>query len=125
MPIITIRDASFQGLQASWQLDILEEQSTLREVIRSRIYQEVSEYNAKKRSQFLCLIPPTPLYPNPSDAAPTLDWQVHYEQAIQACEKRRYIVIIDERQVTELDSPIQFYAHSTVTFFKLIPLIGG
>lgn len=125
MPTLTIRDESLQGLQPSWQLDIVEEQSTLREVIRSRIYQEVSEWKAKKHSQLPCLLPPTPLCPDPADAPSTRDWQVHYEQAIKAFEKRHYLVLIDGRQVTELDRPVQLSAHSTVTFFKLIPLIGG
>ncbi len=125
MPTVTIKDISLQGPQSSWQLDIDEEQNTLHEVIRSRIYQEVSEYNARRRKQLLCLIPPTPHCSDPADAVAPLDWQVHYEQAIKAFEQKRYIVLIDERQVTELDRLIQFSAHSTVTFLKLIPLIGG
>lgn len=126
MPTITIQDASLQGQQSpSWLLDILEEQSTLREVIRSRIYQEVSEYNARKRSQFLCLIPPRLVEPDAADIIPLVDWQAHYEQAIKAFEKKRYLVIINERQVTDLDIPIHLTSQSTVTFLKLIPLIGG
>jgi hypothetical protein len=125
MPTIMIRDESLQGTQPSWQLDILEEQSTLREVIRSRIYQDVREYNAKKRSQVRCLLPPTSLWQVLAEHTPTLDWQVQYDQAIKAFEKRSYIVLIDDQQITQLDSPMRLSAQSTVTFFKLIPLIGG
>lgn len=125
MPTITVRDESLQGTQPSWQLDILEERSTLREVIRSRIYQDVSEYNAKQRSQRHCLIPPPSLLQALAEHIPVLDWQVQYNQAIKAFEQRSYIVIIDDQQITQLDCPMRFTAQSTVTFFKLIPLIGG
>jgi hypothetical protein len=125
MPAITINDTLLQGPQSSWQLDILEEQSTLREVIRSRIYQEISEYNASKRTQFLNFSSPKPSCQYPSDATSTLDWQVYYKHAITTFEQRSYIVLIDERQVSDLDRPIQLSAHSTITFLKLVPLIGG
>ena len=126
MPTITLQDASLQGQQQSpWQMNIFEEQSTLREILRSRIYQEVSEYNAKKRSQSLCLITPRPVEPQQADAAPPIDWQIHYKQALEAFKKKRYIVLINGRQVTELDAPVHLTDQTTITFLKLIPLIGG
>jgi hypothetical protein len=100
-------------------------QSTLREIIRRRIYQEVSEYNAKKRSQLPGLMPRTLPGQSPADNTTPLDWQAHYDQTITAFQKRHYIVIIDDRQVTDLDASISLSAQSTVTFLKLIPLIGG
>ena len=125
MPTITIKDESLSGSQPSWKLDITEEQSTVREIIRRRIYQEVSEYNAKKRIHSSGLIPSTSLSPSPADSAPSLDWQTHYDQAITSFEKRHYIVIINDQQVTHLDTPIHLSAQSTITFLKLVPLIGG
>jgi hypothetical protein len=127
--IITIKDTSLQGApSSSWQLTLLEETSTstLREVIRSRIYQEVSEYNARKRSQHLYLItlPPT-ASSNPTEIAPIVDWQLQYERAITAFEQKRYIVLVDDRQVSDLDRSIQITTKSTITFLKLVPLIGG
>lgn len=126
MPTITLQDASLQGQQQSpWQMDIFEEQSTLREILRSRIYQEVSEYHAKKRSQALCLITPRPVDPQQADATPPVDWQIHYEQAIAAFQKKRYLVLINGRQITKLDASIHLTNQTTITFLKLIPLIGG
>lgn len=126
MPTITLQDASLQDQhQSPWQMDIFEEQSTLREILRSRIYQEVSEYHAKKRSQALCLITPRPVEPQQADATPPVDWQIHYEQAITAFQKRRYLVLINGRQITELDASIHLTNQTTITFLKLIPLIGG
>ncbi|GHO51233.1 hypothetical protein [Ktedonospora formicarum] len=127
--MITVNNESLQGeIQPPLQLEIFEEHCTLREIIRSRIYQDVTEYNARKRARQLCLIPPSPDQ-NHSEAVtenqPQLDWQLLYEQAIKAFGKRSYIVIVDTRQVTQLDSPILLTPESSVTFFKLVPLVGG
>jgi hypothetical protein len=124
MLTISIKDESLQGTRLSWQLEMLEEQTTLREIIR-RLYQDISEYQAKKRSQLHCLLPPTSQCQTSTEPLPQLDWQRYYKQAINAFEKRSYIVIIDDKQVTHLDTPITLNKQSTVTFLKLIPLIGG
>lgn len=126
MPTITLQDASLQGQQQSpWQMNIFEEQSTLREILRSRIYQEVSEYNAQKRSQSLCLITLMPVGRPQADAAPPVDWQIHYKRAVEAFKKKRYLVLINGRQMTKLDAPVHLTDQTTITFLKLIPLIGG
>jgi hypothetical protein len=125
MLTISIKDESLQGTQLSWQLAMLEEQTTLREIIRRRLYQDVREYQAQKRSQSLCLLSPTSLCQTSAEPLPQLDWQKYYKQAINAFKKRSYIVIIDDQQITQLDTPITLNEQSTVTFLKLIPLIGG
>jgi hypothetical protein len=59
MTTITISDESTLGEKRAWQLDILEETMTLAELIRRRIYQEVTEYNARQVGQFYGLVQPT------------------------------------------------------------------
>ncbi len=130
MPVtITVKNESLQdGTQPSWPLEIYEECSTLREIIRSRIYQDINEYNARRRTQQLCLIPPMLCQSQGKTGTgdrPRLDWQAQYEHAIKAFEKKSYIVIVDDKQVTQLDSPVQLTSESCVTFFKLVPLVGG
>ncbi len=119
---ITVKNELLQGgAQPSWPLEIHEECSTLREIIRCRIYQDVSEYHARKRVRELCLIPPTTCQSQSetgTEDRPLLDWQRHYKQAIKAFEKRSYIVIVDNKQVTQLDSQVQLTSESSVTFFK-------
>jgi hypothetical protein len=123
MPTITVKDATLQGTQPAWEFALNKQQTTLRELIRGRIYQEVREYNAKKRHSLHCLISPTPACQEASELAAMVDWQAQYERAITAFEKRSYIIIADGLQITQLDTPLQ--TPKTITFLRLIPLIGG
>jgi hypothetical protein len=59
---IVLVDESTRGGSRRWSLDVadvLEERMTLREVIRRRIYQEVTEYNAQHGGDFHGLVQPT------------------------------------------------------------------
>ena len=125
MLTICIKDQSLQEAQQPWYLEIIEEQITLREIIRRRLYQEISEYQAKKRSQLPCFLIPTRSCQTATELLPLFDWQRYSEQVIHAFEKRSYIVLVDNQQITYLDAPITLHIQSTVTFLKLMPLIGG
>src|SRR5437764_14177437 len=49
MATITVRDETFPGRRAAeLTLEFLTERVTVRELIRSRVYQEVTEYNAAR-----------------------------------------------------------------------------
>ena len=129
MTAITIVDESTLGEKHAWNLDLLEETISLREFIRRRVYQEVTEYNARQCGFFRGLVQPT-------DAERTLngfrlktvhklDWQRHYEQAIEAFAQHRYLVLVNDRQVADLDASLTLHTGIEVTFLKLVPLIGG
>ncbi len=122
MLTITILDEFTQPAQSPWQLDIQTEETSLREILRSRIYQEVSAYNTRQSGQlFAGLVQAEPQ----TDEPVTLDWESHYEQALQAFNRRSYIVLVDQWQIVQLDEPIHLHPTSTVRFFKLFPIIGG
>lgn len=129
MTTITIVDESMLGAKRVWSLDFLDETITVRELIKRRIYEEVAEYNAKMLGLFQGLVQPT-------DAERTLngfrlktmhrlDWEAQYEQAIVAFSKHSYIVLVDDKQVNDLDTTFTLRSNSEVTFLKLIALIGG
>src|SRR3954468_24785040 len=106
MPMITIVDESTLGEQRAWGLEILEEVISLNELIRRRIYQEVTEYNAQLAGKFYGLVQPTSaertLNGYSPKASAKLDWQAQYEKAIAAFTKRGYLVLVDAKQVTDL-----------------------
>jgi hypothetical protein len=118
MPTIAIYDDAMQSVQPAWRLNIQAEVSSLREIIRSRIYQEVSEYNARKRSELIGLIQSEPQISAPM----TIDWEEPYKQAIQGFSQQRYIVQIDQHQIVELDKPIMLTEATEVHFFQLVPM---
>jgi hypothetical protein len=121
MTSVTIIDESTMSQKRAWSLDILEETLNLRELIRRRIYQEVTEFNAKQSLYFHGLV-------QPNDTERSLNgYRLKKAQKLnwEAFAGHGYIVLMDARQIDDLDAPIAFHAGSEVTFFKLVPLVGG
>lgn len=110
-------------------IDFLTERITVRELIRSRVYQEVKDYNTQQPEYFRGLVQPT-------EAEQTLngyrlrqrrqiDWEEQFEHAIAAFQRNGFIILVNDQQVTELDEEIVLAAETPVTFLKLVPLVGG
>ena len=130
MPTITIRDETLTGQSiAEHPLDLLTERVTVRELIRSRVYQEVQDYNRRQPETFRGLVQPT-------DAEQTLngfrvrnhrqlDWKQQFEKACDAFERNGFFVLVNDRQPDSLDEELTIDPTKTVTFVKLLPLVGG
>ena len=129
MATVTITDESTLGEKRSWDLDILEETITLAELIRRRIYQEVTEYNAKQVGYYYGLVQPTEaeraLNGYQMKKPRQLDWEAQYTAAEQAFLRRGFIVLVNDQQVTDLATTVTLSPGSEVTFLKLVPLVGG
>jgi hypothetical protein len=127
---VTIRDETTQGQTPNeLTLEFLDERVTVRELIRSRVYQEVTEYNARRAGYFTGLV-------QPRDAEQVLggyrirkrrriDWEEQFRQAEQAFARNGFLILVDDRQVDDLDAEIELRHDATVTFLKLVPLVGG
>ena len=130
MPAVTIVDMSTMGQERRWKLPFLQERLSVAELLRQRIYQEVREYNARRAGLFQGLVQPveTERVLNGYQLKMPerlLDWQAQYEQALAAFSKHSFLVLIDGHQATELTESITIHTGSCVTFFKLVPLVGG
>lgn len=127
---LTVNDENVAGERfQQWALEVLAERITVRELIRSRVYQEVQDYNRKRPELFRGLVQPT-------DAEQTLngfklpkgrqiDWHDQYQKAIEAFERNRVIILVGERQAASLDEDIEIKPGTEVTFLRLVPLVGG
>ena len=130
---LKIRDEttlSFGGDDAEgFTLDLLTSRITVRELIRARVYQEVYQYNLDLPEYFQGLI-------QPSDAERSLngfkmrerrsiDPEKQFEMAIKAFYSNGFIVLLNDRQVDELEDEIEVRPDTTITFLKLVPLVGG
>jgi hypothetical protein len=127
---ITVYDETASGGRTNeLALEFLNERIDVRELIRSRVYQEVTEYNARRPEYFRGLV-------QPSDAERVLngyrlrehrklDWKAQYEAAVKAFQGNGFMILVDDRQLTDLDQVIELRHDSTVTFLKLVPLVGG
>jgi len=110
-------------------LDVLDEHITVRELIRARVYREVRDYNLDQPEFFHGLV-------QPSDAERSLngfkmrsrrriDPVRQFELAKRAFYTNGFILLVDDRQVDELEDEIEIRPDTTVTFLKLVPLVGG
>jgi hypothetical protein len=127
---ITIRDESTSGKTLNeFVVDLLTERLTVRELIRSRVYQEVQDYNRRQPERFKGLVQPT-------DAEETLngfklkkprqiDWKAQFEKALEAFEANRVLILVNERQVESLDEEIVVGPETSVSFLRLTMLVGG
>ncbi|ALG66536.1 hypothetical protein [Beggiatoa leptomitoformis] len=110
-------------------LDIASNHVTLRELIRLRIYQEVTQYNTVSATHFQGLVQPTAiekqLNGEEKSKRTPVDWQKQYALALEAFQHNGFIILINQEQITDLDAEITLYPDTQVSFLKLVPLVGG
>ncbi|MBX3419781.1 MAG: hypothetical protein KF851_19465 [Pirellulaceae bacterium] len=127
---LTIRDETLgSSLSNTSVLEFLSETITVRELIRSRVYQEVQDYNLKQGDVFRGMI-------QPEDTEKTLngwklkkprllDWKRQFECAVEAFEGNRILILVNDRQAESLDEEFTITPETTVTFVRLTMLVGG
>lgn len=127
---LTIRDeTTLDRAGHVFNLELAAEKISVRELIRSRVYQEVQAYNSQQTEYFYGLV-------QPGEAERTLNGyklrpgrqingEAQFEKAIQAFQKNGFLILVNDVQVADLDEMIELRPETTVTFFKLIPLVGG
>jgi hypothetical protein len=130
MAMVSFVDESTAGARsAAWAMEIFEERLALRELIKRRVYQEVAEYNAAQPGVFRGLVQPTDTEVALNGyrmAKPRrIDPQRQYELALTAFSRNGFVVLVDDRQVEELDDVVELRRDTEVTFLKLVALVGG
>lgn len=130
MSTLQICDATTLGEEPPvWLLEGLTERITVRELIRQRVQREVLDYNRHQPEYFRGLV-------RPSEAEQTLngyrlaqprqiDWEQQADLAITAFLGNGFLILVGDHQVTELDEEIDVSPDQTVTFLRLVPLVGG
>ncbi|HSK84607.1 MAG TPA: hypothetical protein VK902_14610 [Rubrobacter sp.] len=115
--------------ERGFTIDVVDERITVRELIRTRVYREVRDYNLDQPEYFHGLV-------QPSDAERSLngfkmrsrrriDPERQFELEKRAFYSNGFILLVDDRQVDELEDEIQIWPDTTITFLKLVPLVGG
>ena len=129
---LTIRDETtfaFGSNDQGFTLDVPTESITVRELIRTRVYQEVREYNLRQPEYFRGLV-------QPAGAERTLngfkvprrrriDPGKQFAKAIESFYRNGFMILVNDQQVDELEEEIEVSPDTTVTFLKLVPLVGG
>jgi hypothetical protein len=127
---LTIEDRTATGRPTgSITLTGLSDRITLRELIRTRVREEVARYNLKPLAIFQGLV-------QPEDSDQTrdgfqmrnvrqIDWQRQADTAIRSFGRNGFFVLVDGKQVMDLDAELDLASLKDVGFIRLIQLIGG
>lgn len=130
MATIQIRDEELTGQSLdSFSLEVLTDRMTVRELIRSRVYQQVRDRKLQQARVFRGLLPEQQSQATQkgttAKSEPEADWKLYYEKAIEAFEANRILVLVGERQTESLDDEFDVDTQTSVTFMRLVPLVGG
>jgi hypothetical protein len=100
---------------------------TLRELVRLRVEQEVARFNSADYEMFQGLVQPeeSERVLNGVRTRPVLDAQKQLAKAIAAFKGNGFLVLLDDRQIMDLDEVLHLTAQSKITFLRLVPLVGG
>lgn len=132
--VIEVRDESTSGtVNRRFTLEFPTEQITVRELIRERVYQEVDDYNRRRRQPdghvFQGLVQPTDaevaLNGFKVKGGREINWKSQFEKACEAYERNQILVLAGDRQTESLDEVLQLSQGTEVTFLRLMPLVGG
>jgi hypothetical protein len=110
------------------QLRLASERITLRALLTRRIEEEVAALNAGDYAIRPLVVAPTEqerrLNGEPKRPA-RIDATRQLAAAIEAFQRTRILVVVDRRQVLDLDEEFTVTPDSEVRFIKLVPLVGG
>jgi hypothetical protein len=127
---VTVRDESSPGrVGGTLTLEEIPSALTVRDLIRTRVREEVARANAAPGREFRTLV-------EPADAERTLngfrlrkprrlDWEQQADIAVEAFGRNGFFVLVGGRQVEDLDEELELDPDTEIRFIKLTPLVGG
>ena len=130
MTMVAVYDETTSGERtAGMPLEFLTERVTVHELIRSRVYQEVTEHNARQRLGHQRSFQPTSdeLALNGERPAPAkrIDWERQFGLAIRAFESNGFLLFAGKSQLIDLEDEVELHHNTEITFLRLVPLVGG
>lgn len=104
---------------------------TLRDLVRTRVREEVAKANAAigEGRAFRTLVQPTEAEVTLNGCrmrkGTMIDWQRQADKAEEAFGRNGFFVLVDGRQIEDLDDALALTADSDIRFVRLTPLVGG
>jgi len=127
---LKVRDETSSGeITMEFELTVLSEKITIRDLIKKRVFDEVDNYNKNAPDMFRGLV-----QPSESEKAVNgfklkkrkkVDREKQFKMAAEAFGTSSLIVIVNDRQAESLDEEIIIGPRTLVSFLKLVPLVGG
>jgi hypothetical protein len=126
MATLTIVEMALTGERSERLFESVDERVPLCEIIRWRVREQVAERRLKLARE---LPQPSPseraLNGDHVPRALAIDWEKEYARALDAFAAHQFIVLVDDRQVDDLDTLVAPRDRAEVTFLRLTPLVGG
>lgn len=127
---ILIRDESLTGKIAhEFHLELESSTITVRELIRSRVIEEVKVFNSNRSMPYMGLMQLRAeellLNPNRSTWLKQKNADREAELALKAFDNNGFLLLINNKQYSDPDETITLQPDTTVSFVKLMPLVGG
>lgn len=127
---ILIRDETLSGkIAQEFQLELDTFSITIRELIRSRVHEEVNVFNSNGSMPYMGLVQPRAeellLNPARSNGVAKKDPTEQTELALKAFDKNGFLLLIDNKQYTDPDETVSLQPDATISFIRLVPLVGG
>lgn len=102
---------------------------TVKELIETRVSQEIESFMEQSSQPFLNIIKPGSIEGslNNSKYKKKVNFDIKAQQniAINAFENNGYFILFNDRQLTELEDIVHITPNSKVVFFKLTAIVGG
>lgn len=130
MGMVTFVDeTTSSGALDSWELEFAEERVPARELVRRRVREEVARFNARRPEVFRGLVQPAGAERAPDGwrlpQPRALDAERQCERALEAFGRNGFLLLVADRQITDLDELVDVSITTEVVFLKLVPLVGG
>ena len=127
---LTIKDETFAGdILNELQIEFESETITVKDIIVSRVEQEVAQHNLKTNDRFKGLVVPTAAEKQANGywlkTPQKIDAEKQVYVALDAFLNNGFFVLIDAVQADSLEQQVQVKQDTKVSFIKLTPLIGG
>lgn len=111
-------------------LELPSDRISARELIRSHVYESVMDHNLRcttraARNARNAHRAERALNPTKRRTPGEVDWRHAFESALEAFQRRRILLLVDDHQVEDIDQSLELSNESVVTFLRLLPLAGG
>lgn len=128
--ILLIRDENaFGSIYNEFKLSFDKVEVSVRDIITERVYQEVMRYNQRAADYKYALVQPKAeeIELNNLQAKPRkqVNAERQVEVALAAFESNGFFLLVDDKQLENLNDTVIIGKTTVVSFVKLIPLVGG
>ena len=116
---ISNRDEDGSGkLLNQFEINVESMTITVRDVIAERVFQEVDNYQAEVNQH-------PRLRVSHDRQACILNHEEEVSKALRAFEENEFFIMVDDRQIQNLDETVPLPEGMTVTFVRQVPIVAG